>query len=59
MPTRTAPLHERVDFAGSLIARTGASSVDLLCTNGSVIRPAPAGDPSGTTNTVTGTNTCF
>ena len=31
----------------------------LLCTNGSVIHPAPAGDPSGTTNTVTGTNTCF
>lgn len=31
----------------------------LLCTNGSVMLPAPPGDPSGTTNTVQGANTCF
>jgi hypothetical protein len=31
----------------------------LLCTNASLIHPAPPGDPSGTTNTVNGTNTCF
>jgi hypothetical protein len=31
----------------------------LLCTNGTVIHPAPPGDPSGTTNNVRGANTCF
>jgi hypothetical protein len=31
----------------------------LLCTNGSIMHPPPPDDPSGKTNTVTGTNTCF
>jgi len=31
----------------------------LLCTNGSVIQPPAEGDPSGSTNTVRGANTCF
>jgi len=31
----------------------------LLCTYGSVIFPAPPGDPSGTTNAISGTDTCF
>ena len=45
--------HSTAEVYGNTV---GAS---LLCTNGSVIHPAPPDDPSGTTNTVTGANTCF
>jgi hypothetical protein len=45
--------HSTAEVYGNTV---GAS---LLCTNGSVIHPAPPDDPSGTTNTVTGANGCF
>lgn len=45
--------HSTAEVYGNTIAGS------LLCTNGTVIQPPAAGDPSGSTNTVGGTNTCL
>jgi hypothetical protein len=45
--------HSSAEVYGNTIAGS------LLCAYGSVLFPAPPSDPSGTTNMVSGTNTCF